>query len=131
MRNENGSHKGCHYIFIDGSYKSCRYMMLRPQLFGRNLNPPRFSLLPIRASSVGTLCAGARGCWSVASRTTVRLTECSRMMSDSVGSFAPGLKRPLRICSENALTTSSVRLRGRFLGEALEVVVIVVLYKDI
>jgi hypothetical protein len=53
----------------------------------------------------------------MASRTTVRDTPMMRMISDSVGSLSPGVRRPWRILSEIWATTPWARLRC-FLGGA-------------
>src|ERR1035437_2846564 len=48
----------------------------------------------------------------MASRTTVRLTPCSNIISASVGSLAPGLRTWLRVCIASASATSLASRRG-------------------
>jgi hypothetical protein len=54
----------------------------------------------------------------IASRTTVRLTPCISMMTDSVGSFSPGLSVPACMLLVMAATTPWARLRCFFTGAA-------------
>ncbi len=51
-----------------------------------------------------------------ASRTTVRLTSCSRMSSVSVGSLSPGLSARSRICAQTSSTSTLASPRTRFAG---------------
>jgi hypothetical protein len=54
----------------------------------------------------------------IASRTTVRLTPCISMMTDSVGSFSPGFRVPAWMLLVKLSTTPWARLRCFFLGGA-------------
>ncbi|MNP28511.1 hypothetical protein D3C76_1214790 [compost metagenome] len=64
--------------------------------------------MPCRVSTNPEACS-----LEIASRTTVRLTPCSRTMVDSEGSFSPGFNCPSKIRWVSASTTPWARLADR------------------
>ncbi len=63
------------------------------------------------------VCTSPAACrCEIASRTTVRLTPCISMITDSVGSFSPGFSVPAWMLAVNASTTPWARLRCFFFG---------------